>query len=95
MIEARNIEKNTKFCSNPKCKKGFDKPKLIYVCPHCLTEIQEDKESNCRHWFGYLGNRENGEEIPNECIECPKSIECMLKEKEYSERAKKEINKWY
>ena len=42
-------------------------------------EAKEDKKAaNCMNWFGYLGVRERGEEIPTECIECQKSIECML-----------------
>ena len=95
MLGAKNIEKSAHRCSNPQCGKSFDKPKLIYACSHCLTEIQEDKKSDCQYWFGYLGQRKKGEELPKECIECPKSIECMLDKETYSEGAVKEIRKWF
>jgi hypothetical protein len=28
--------------------------------------------------FGYLRERERGEDIPSECISCRMSVECML-----------------
>jgi len=95
MPEDKAEEKNRRYCSNPNCGKAFDKPKILHVCPHCLTEIQEDQKSGCQYWFGYLGQKENGERIPNECIECEKSIECMLKKEAYSTKAVKEIKKWW
>jgi hypothetical protein len=95
MLGAKRIEKSAYLCSNPQCGKGFEKPKIICVCPYCLTEIQEVKKSGCQNWFGYLGQREHGEELPKECIECQKSIECMLDKKIYSEGAVKEIKKWF
>ncbi len=95
MLGAKNIEKSARRCSNPRCGKSFDKPKLIYACPHCLAEIQEDKKPDCQHWFGYLEQREKSEELPKECIECSKSIECMLDKEIYSEEAAKEIRKWF
>lgn len=95
MLEAKTKEKNTHYCSNPLCGKAFDKPKIIQVCPYCLTELRDDQKSGCQHWVGYLRQREDGEGIPDECIECERSIECMLKEEAYSAEAVKEIKKWF
>ena len=95
VLEAETKEKNTYHCSNPLCGKAFDKPKIIRVCPYCLKEIPEDQKSGCQHWFGYLGQRGNGESIPEECVECENSIECMLKKEAYSTDAVKEIKKWF
>ena len=95
MFGAKEPEKHRRYCPNPNCGKAFDKPKILHVCPHCLTAIQEDQKSGCQYWFGYLGEREGGEGIPNECIECEKSIECMLKKESYSTEAVGEIKKWF
>jgi len=84
-------------CENPKCKQTFDTPKLVqhYVCPFCATEVKKrTSEDGCLHYFGYLGQREKGEPIPSECVECRKSIECMLSTMA-SKDAVKEIKKWY
>lgn len=95
MLETKKAEKNIHHCSNPLCGKSFDKPKVIYVCPYCLTEMQENQRLGCQHWFGYLGQRASGEGIPDECIECEKSVECMLEKEAYSPEAVKEIKKWF
>jgi len=66
------------------------------VCPFCETIIikEEENKDECPHHFGYLGERKTGEVIPSECIECMRSIECMLK-KTTSKDAAEEIQKWY
>lgn len=33
---------------------------------------------NCNQHFGYLSERSKGVEIPDDCVACPKSLECML-----------------
>jgi len=33
---------------------------------------------NCKQHFGYLSERSKGVEIPDDCVTCPKSLECML-----------------
>jgi hypothetical protein len=33
---------------------------------------------NCKQHFGYLSERSKGLEIPDDCVACPKSLECML-----------------
>lgn len=52
------------------------------------NKVEENKRAtSCRNWFGYLGKRKKGEEIPSECIVCQKSIECMLNKREFTETA--------
>ncbi len=45
--------------------------------------------------FGYLSHRKSGEKIPNNCIECPESLNCLLAEYHKSDRSVEEISKWY
>jgi len=51
--------------------------------------------SDCQYGFGYLRQREKGEGIPDTCIECSKSLDCMLSEYYKAEKSVKEIKKWY
>lgn len=34
---------------------------------------------DCKHHFGYLSERSKSEALPEECIVCPKIVQCMLK----------------
>ena len=93
------VEKNRLYvCKNIDCQKEFDDPKVItyHVCPFCETRVDynENSRKHCSHYFGYLGEREIGKAIPSECIECMKSIECMLN-KISSKDAAQEIQKWF
>lgn len=88
-------KKNRYHCLNPKCGITFDQPKILNVCPSCLVEVKEDTKAGCQYWFGYLGERESCDGMPEECVECEKSIECMLRKEEYSAKAVDEIKKWW
>jgi hypothetical protein len=92
------LEKKKYVCSNTSCKKTFDTAKTItyQACPFCSTKLEEEEQNKdgCFYYFGYLSERETGEPIPIECIECMKSIECMLNTVS-SQYAAKEIQKWY
>lgn len=44
-----------------------------------------NQPSDCRRFFGYLSERSKGVEIPEECVACPKSLDCMLREDKTSE----------
>ncbi len=58
--------------------------------------IRQLLENKCpHHYLGYLSERSKGEEIPEECMACKKTIECMLFKLNKSDRAIKEIRKWY
>jgi hypothetical protein len=58
-------------------------------------EINRSSDSGCRYYFGYLGQRAKGEEIPGICLECPKSLDCMLSDYYKSKESVAEIKKWY
>jgi hypothetical protein len=93
-------------CVNPKCRKSFpdpifiqnfssEKPAFYYGCSYCLAETRVDQPSGCTHYFGYLSDRSKLDEIPEDCMTCEKTIECMLYELMKSDTAVKEIRKWY
>ncbi len=42
-------------------------------------EKKEKGSSECSHHFGYLANRPKDAPIPQECLTCPKIVDCMLK----------------
>ena len=59
---ARDKTKVKKFhCSNPDCGKAFDKTKIIKFCPHCYTEIKEEK-SACPHFLVILDKKRMAKE---------------------------------
>jgi len=37
------------------------------------------KTQDCQHHMGYLSKRSKNDKIPEECMTCPKIVECMLK----------------
>jgi hypothetical protein len=39
----------------------------------------ELKAEGCQHHFGYLGERQSKERIPDECMTCESIVKCMLK----------------
>jgi hypothetical protein len=39
----------------------------------------EDKIPGCQHHLGYLSERAQKEQIPEECLVCQTIVECMLK----------------
>ncbi len=54
----------------------------------------ETDDYECPYYFSYLASREKQEEIPDICLECPKSLDCMLSNYK-SEDSVVEISKWY
>jgi len=38
-----------------------------------------EKPLTCHHYLGYLSEREQKEQIPDECIVCKDIVECMLR----------------
>lgn len=45
------------------------------------SQEKETKTSGCPQDFGYLANRPKDAPIPQECLFCPKMVDCMLKAK--------------
>lgn len=66
---------------------------------HETVEIETafPSSSGCQYGYGYLSQRKKGEGIPDTCVGCPKSIDCMLSEyyKKRERASVKEIKKWY
>jgi hypothetical protein len=68
---------------------------IYEACPHCLTKVSStDKQTPmgnevdskiseakvlCTHHLGYLCDRPEKKEIPDECIVCKDIVPCMLK----------------
>jgi len=72
--------------------------KLPYSKQTKTSRINEEtsKSSNgCGFYFGYLSERDKGEAIPAACVECSKSLDCMLVRVHQSNDSVKEIKKWY
>ena len=80
-----------------KCKKPFAELKLVqyYACPYCLNKFEEEAKTGCQYWFGFLGEKNKSELIPQECIECEKVLNCMLNQYYDSSTPVSEIKKWY
>lgn len=90
------IQEERYTCVNSKCKQVFDTPKLVhyYVCPFCSTTLENVTIDGCLNYFCYLNERNTGEVIPCECMECREVIDCLLGN-EGSKDAIEEIKKWY
>jgi len=56
------------------------------------TRAVSPSSSGCQYGYGYLSQRKKGEGIPDACIECPKSLSCMLPEYYKKEEIVKEIS---
>jgi hypothetical protein len=64
-------------------------PLRVYTaCPKCGTDLEKylvhapspktTDNSVCEYYFGYLSNRDKQEAIPETCLICHRSIDCML-----------------
>jgi hypothetical protein len=58
-------------------------------------EGNKPSDSGCKHYFGYLSQRKKGEGIPESCLGCPRSLDCMLSDYYNSKEPIEEIKKWY
>ena len=64
---------------------------------HCDNKFEhelEKAESGCQHWLGFLGHKDKDQSVPQECVECPLVLECMLNT-QASKTAVSQIKKWY
>jgi hypothetical protein len=61
-------------------KKAFEEPKFVATVP-VETEKNEfsrgSEPSGCPRHFGYLKEHPKRSPIPNECLTCPKIMECL------------------
>ena len=63
--------------------------------PTVQTRMIFPSSSDCQYGYGYLSQRDKDEGIPDTCLECPRSLDCMLAEYHKKEETVKEIKKWY
>ena len=63
--------------------------------PVITEDNQKTTESSgCQYYFGYLGNRQKNEAIPETCLACPNSLDCMLSKHKLTNSVQ-EMKKWY
>jgi len=67
-----NVE-NAQLLKEEEKKKEKEKP------PVKPLEKEGKGPSECLHHLGYLANRPKNVPIPQECLICPKTVECILK----------------
>lgn len=41
-------------------------------------ELEDKKDNECTHHFGYLAKRPKNSSFPEECILCEKVVECLI-----------------
>ena len=58
-------------------------------------KVLSELNFQCEHYFGFLGEKKEGQGIPETCFECPKSLECLLSKSIKSEESIQEIKQWY
>jgi hypothetical protein len=95
MDELKNVEINSNKKSGGT---DSDHKRSFRISDH--QEIPKEKadhpsESKCSYHFGYLSEKNKNEIIPETCVECPRSIDCMLSEFNKSQQSLEEIKKWY
>jgi hypothetical protein len=109
-IAESKIRKNLPLSSNLDVdsftSKGLEpeEPTLIQRLEALVEEKNKESEkknvsnysdSECLHYFGFLNQRKKDEAMPETCVVCPRSIECLLSDSNNSEESVKEIKKWY
>ena len=79
-------------CPNIGCGKTFQKVLILtdlskktrttyYACPHCFSKVEivvkeEEPHLECPYYFGFLKMLPKKTAIPEDCLTCPKIIEC-------------------
>ena len=48
--------------------------------PEAKTSPNQEKSSNCPHYFGYMHIQEHKKQMPDECLVCADISRCMHKE---------------
>jgi len=80
------------MCPNIGCGKTFQKVLILadpaekpqatyYACPHCFIKVEiavkeEDPHLECPYYFGFLKTLPKKTALPDDCLTCPKMIEC-------------------
>ncbi len=58
-----------------------EKPEAEIIVPEENTIQNQEKLSDCKHYFGYMNEKEHKQQMPEECMLCSRIIDCMAKEK--------------
>lgn len=58
-------------------------------------KVLSELNFQCDHYFGFLSEKNEGQDIPETCFGCPKSIECLLSKCLKSGESIQEIKQWY
>ena len=101
------IEKEYEIEQNLVTKTEEDEGTTIFETDQSIGSIKENpkasiekeepnqKDNNCKNYFGYLNEKGKDREIPEYCFGCSKSIECMLGLKNIPSEKSESIKKWY
>jgi len=80
------------FCKPAQVQDLSISPARVYQgCPECGADLGQYPaseqssvtmtRSECKYYFGYLSSQEKQEAIPEACLKCPSSFNCMLENK--------------
>ena len=91
--------KKIKIKKQEKSDEVYDLNAAKFTYPKQVISNKDENDSKsstgCGFYLGYLSERDKGEKIPNACVECSKSLDCMLTKVRQSNKSVKEIKKWY
>lgn len=92
----KKVEIKAVEVTNQTQSEGSKPPKSVQTKKLFTRGKKADVSGDCRcqYYFGYLADREKQEGIPDPCLECPRSLDCMLTNYK-SENTVTEIGKWY
>jgi hypothetical protein len=87
--------------ANPQPKPTTANPQPSHITSVLVDDSASKRDKSnpspdrgCKYYFGYLSRRGKENEIPNICVECPRSLDCMLSNFKSKDKIK-EIKKWY
>jgi len=90
-IDTSSLEKKVTECESIDTSSLEQKVQLAVEGRKVLSELN----FQCSHYFGFLSEKKEGQEIPETCFECPKSVECLLSRCTKSEESIQGIKQWY
>jgi hypothetical protein len=61
-----------------------EKPAAEVAVPEEKPSQSQEKLSNCKHYFGYMSEKEHKQQMPEECMLCSQIMDCMAKEKGFA-----------
>jgi hypothetical protein len=58
--------------------------KIVTNISNELASVPAENEGSCSHFLGYLHERTDNSEIPEQCLTCRDILSCMLRENKQS-----------